>query len=301
MDIVLTLVSSPDARVLSTERVDTLRRVLAQRDTDSLTPQWLAPDTACDLVLSGGLDGDLGPVLSAWREKAPIDWALLPREGRRKGLLLADMESTIIGQEMIDEIADLTDLGPRIADITRRAMAGELEFAGSLKERVAAFTGLSLDVLAQVAHRMVLNPGARTLVGTMSRSGAHCALVSGGFEYFASQIKVACGFDEVRANRLEFEGEKLTGRVLAPILGPEAKRQALDELVAACNLSARDACAVGDGANDLDMLAAAGLGVAYHAKPKVRAAARFRLDFADLTGLLFFQGYHRDEFILAPA
>lgn len=221
----------------------------------------------------------------------------------RKRLLVADMESTIIQQELIDEIADYVGRRAEIEAITARAMRGELEFESALKKRVAMFAGLDASVLDEVyLTRVTLMPGAETLVRTMRANGAYCALVSGGFTVFTGRVAARLGFDEHRANVLEIENGKLTGRVREPILGRAAKRTALEEIAERLGLAPSETIAVGDGANDLDMLAAAGLGVAYHAKPMVQEAARRLATGAvvndgDLTELLRLQGYAESEFV----
>jgi len=219
------------------------------------------------------------------------------REGRRKRLLIADMDSTMIGQECIDELAAAVGKKDVIAAITERAMRGELEFEPALRERAAMLAGLGEEVIGEVLENQItLTPGARELVGTMRAHGAYCALVSGGFTAFTSQIAEWLGFHENRANTLGIADGRLTGKVDEPILGREAKRQRLEELLAEKALAAEAAIAVGDGANDLAMIERAGLGVAYHAKPAVAAAADARVDHGDLTALLYFQGYRAGEF-----
>jgi phosphoserine phosphatase len=228
------------------------------------------------------------------------DVIVQPEAGRRKLLLVADMDSTMIGQECVDELAEFVGLRERVAAITARAMRGEIAFEEALRERVALLAGLDVGVIATILReRITLTQGARTLVATMRANGAYAALVSGGFTRFAEPIAARIGFDEARANRLETQGGVLTGRVTPPIAGARAKREALEALRAARGLALEATLAVGDGANDLDMLAAAGLGVAFHAKPKVAAAASARVDRADLTALLFAQGYRRADFVEA--
>ena len=226
------------------------------------------------------------------------DVCVQPAEGRRKGLLVADMDSTIIGCECIDELADMVGLKTRVAVITERAMRGEIDFPGALRERVAMLEGLPLpDLQRCYDERVRLNPGARTLVRTMAAHGAVCFLVSGGFTFFTTRVAEAAGFSAHRANVLLDDGARLTGQVQAPILGREAKLAALQEEAALAGLDLSRTLAVGDGANDLMMIQAAGLGVAYRAKPVVSAQAGARVDHADLTALLYFQGYRAEDFI----
>lgn len=237
--------------------------------------------------------------LTAVRAELPeIDVNAVPAAGRRKRLLIADMDSTIIPVECIDEVADFAGVRPQVAAITERAMRGELDFEGSLRARVALMEGLPEDRLAEVyAERVQLNPGARVLVRTMTAQGAHTVLVSGGFTYFASRVAAAAGFAEHRANALLFAGGRLTGRVAEPILGRAAKLEALTEITTRLGIGFAEALAVGDGANDLAMVEAAGLGVAYRPKPALAAAADAVIRHADLTALLHLQGYAVDDFI----
>ena len=228
----------------------------------------------------------------------PVDFAVQPVENRRKRLLIADMDSTIINVECLDELADFAGVKDKVSEITERAMRGELAFEGALRERVGMLKGLSVDALqACYDDRVKLNPGARTLVRTMAAHGARCALVSGGFTFFTSRVAEAAGFHLNRANTLIEEDGRLTGTVGEPILGKEAKLAALREETAALGLTPADALAVGDGANDLAMIEVAGLGVAYRAKPIVAAQAHAKVDHADLTALLHFQGYKTAEFV----
>lgn len=228
----------------------------------------------------------------------PVDFAVQPVENRRKRLLIADMDSTIINVECLDELADFAGVKDKVSAITERAMRGELAFEGALRERVGMLKGLSVDALqACYDDRVKLNPGARTLVRTMAEHGARCALVSGGFTFFTSRVARAAGFHLNRANTLIEVDGLLTGTVGDPILGKEAKLAALREETAALGLTPADALAVGDGANDLAMIEVAGLGVAYRAKPIVAAQAHAKVDHADLTALLHFQGYTTAEFV----
>jgi phosphoserine phosphatase len=237
-----------------------------------------------------------GPELIAWLDaETPalgVDWAVTPVANRRKRLLISDMDSTIIGQECLDELADFAGLKAEVSAITERAMRGELDFAGALTQRVAMLKGLKLGALEQChRERVRLNAGARELVATMKAHGARCVLVSGGFRYFTSRVAQMAGFDADRANTLIDDGTALTGEVGMPILGREAKLAALREETAAFGGEADDALAMGDGANDLDMITAAGLGVAYKAKPIVAAQTQARIEHTDLRAALFFQGF----------
>lgn len=222
---------------------------------------------------------------------AGVDANVVPEAGRRKWLLVADMDSTIIGVECIDELADFAGVKPQVAAITEAAMRGELDFEAALEARAALLAGLPESVLQECYEgRVRLNPGARTLARTMAALGAETALVSGGFEFFTARVAAEAGFARHQANRLEVAGGRLTGRVARPILGRAAKRAALEALAAEAGLGLGETLAVGDGANDLDMIRAAGLGVAYRAKPAVAEAADARLDHSDLTALLALQG-----------
>ena len=234
------------------------------------------------------------------KEATLSDMAILPaaRFGRKR-LLISDMDSTIIGQECIDEIADAVGLKAKISEITERAMRGELDFEAALTERVAMLKGLPLGALARtLEERITLNPGARTLIATMKAHGARTLLVSGGFTYFTSRVAELAGFESHQGNTLIDDGAALTGEVGRPILGREAKRTALLEAAAALGASAEETPAMGDGANDLDMIRASGLGVAYRAKPVVAAEAAGSIRHTDLTAALFFQGYNASEFVL---
>jgi phosphoserine phosphatase len=260
-------------------------------------PVWLAPDEACELVFDAGenpasLAASARAVIGAGR----VDVVAQPALERRKRLLVADLESTIIENEMLDELALILGLGPQIAAITRRAMNGDIDFAAALEARVALLAGVEVGVLDQAAARIRLTSGAAALVATMRRAGAATALVTGGFTIFAEQVARTLGFDHVVANRLEIAAGRLTGKVVPPIVTGAGKRDALGALAVAEGIAPAEAIAVGDGANDLAMLEAAGLGIAFRAKPAVAAAARWRLDHADLTGLLYAQGYHQAEF-----
>jgi phosphoserine phosphatase len=236
----------------------------------------------------------------ALAEGLKLDINIVATAHRQKKLLIADMDSTIINVECLDELADMAGLKPQIAAITERAMRGELEFEAALRERVGMLKGLPLSALERTyAERVRLNPGAKSLLTTMRSHGAHTMLVSGGFGFFTSRVAEAAGFHVERGNTLLDDGAALTGEVSTPILGREAKLQALEEAAATLKLDLAETLAVGDGANDLAMIQRAGLGVAYHAKPVVAAAARASINHNDLTALLYLQGYTDNEIISA--
>ncbi len=262
-------------------------------------PVWLAPRQAVEVLLPGHVDkAGISRTVESAIGASTVDWALLPADGRRKKLLVADMDSTIIEQECLDEVADVAGIKPRIAAITERAMRGELDFAEALRERIRLLDGFPEDALSDImATRISLTPGARTLVATMQEHGAFTLLVSGGFTFFTSRVAEMAGFDAHQGNELMFEAGRLRG-VAEPILGREAKRTALAAEVARRGIEAADVMAVGDGANDLAMMEAAGLGVAFRAKAVVAAQADARIDHCDLSALLYLQGYRHEEFKL---
>jgi phosphoserine phosphatase len=296
----LTLICNPAAPLLSEERVGDVLLWLDAQECGAVSRRTLAPGVADDLTFSlaeerhAGLRAGLRDYLAG----APIDIVLQPAERRRKRLLIADMDSTIIRQECIDELADFAGKRAEISAITERAMRGELDFESALLERVAMLKGLPEAALQEVFDRRIsLNPGARTLVATMKKLGATTALVSGGFSFFTSRVAAAAGFDTHQANRLLIENGRLSGDVARPILGRSAKDAALVRLAGEGKIPLEQTLAAGDGANDLSMLGRAGLGVAFRAKPKVAAAADARIDHGDLTALLYLQGVPQTEFI----
>ena len=294
MTFVATLIANPSNPVLVP--------AIAERAAEAVNASglyWLADGIACDIVLRDGTDPQMAEtdILAVIGSK-PIDLVLQQAETRRKNLLIADMDSTMIGQECIGELAAEVGLKEKVADITARAMNGEIAFEPALRERVALLKGLPLSVVDEViAKRITLTPGGPELIATMKAKGFYTALVSGGFTVFTSRIAATLGFDENRANILLEENGLLTGFVAEPILGKQAKVDALNEIAEELGISTDDALAVGDGANDLGMLQLAGSGVALHAKPTVSAQARMRIDHGDLTALLYIQGYRKTDFI----
>jgi len=296
MSLVATLICNPANPALDSTVVDGARAVLAAPGP----AQWLFDEVAVDIPFEQGRD-DIRTIESRLREARgdlPVDIVVQPRAFRRKKLFLADMDSTMIGQECIDELADFAGLKAHVAGITERAMRGEIEFEPALRERVALLKGLPVGVVDEVlAKRITPTPGGRELVMTMRAHGAWTCLISGGFTLFTSAVATAIGFQENRANQLLTRDGQLIGEVREPILGRAAKLATLIELRESFDLDEIDTLVVGDGANDLGMIQAAGLGVAYHAKPAVAAAAAARIDHGDLTALLYAQGYRRDEFV----
>lgn len=287
---IASLLTNPARPVLERVTVESLRNAWGGGDAI-----WLDPGVAAEFPISD-VPANLWEVWEGLQGLG-IDLVVQKAEGRKKRLLIADMDSTMIQQECIDELADEAGVGAHVAGITARAMNGELDFEDALRERVDLLAGLPEAVIANVIRdRITLMPGGAVLLATMKANGAYAALVSGGFTAFTAQIAVILGFDENRANTLLVEGGKLTGKVADPILGKAAKVQALEEISARLGISPEQAIAVGDGANDLGMLGLAGAGVALHAKPSVQAQCNIRINHGDLTALLFLQGYAREEF-----
>ena len=295
MSLVVTLICNPAEPELDSTAIDAARSALPSPERGD----WLFEGVAADIRFSSTDDirtisGRLREALNGIR----ADVVVQPQLDRRKKLLLADMDSTMIGQECIDELADFAGLKTHVAAITERAMRGEIEFEPALRERVALLKDLPVTVVDEVLKsRITLTPGAVELVRTMRAHGAYTCLVSGGFTLFTKRVAELIGFHENRANELLTENGKLTGLVAEPILGREAKLATLMDLLESFDLDDLDTMVVGDGANDLAMIERAGVGVAYHAKPAVGAAAGARIDHGDLTALLYMQGYKRNEFV----
>ncbi|SEM91323.1 phosphoserine phosphatase [Pseudorhodobacter antarcticus] len=285
-----TLLTNPTTPVLDRTSVESLRNAWGGGDA-----HWLNPAIAAEFTIPA-MPANLW---DAWAGLQPmgIDLVVQPSANRRKRVLLADMDSTMIQQECIDELADEAGVGAHVASITARTMNGELEFDAALRERVALLRGLPASVIDKVlANRITLMPGGPALLATMKANGAHAALVSGGFTAFTQHIASVLGFDENRANTLHIENGHLTGTVADPILGRQAKVDALHDITAKLGITPADVIAVGDGANDLGMLGLAGAGVALHAKPSVAAQCNIRINHGDLTALLYLQGYRIEDF-----
>jgi phosphoserine phosphatase len=295
MSLVATLICNPANPALDTTIVEGARAVLPSPGS----AQWLFDEVAVDIPFDSQENVKaIEARLQQARGDLPIDIVVQPAAARRKKLFLADMDSTMIGQECIDELADFAGLKAHVAAITERAMRGEIAFEPALRERVALLKDMPVSVVDEVlARRITPTPGGRELVSTMRANGAWTCLISGGFTLFTTAVAASIGFQENRANALELRDGKLTGEVAEPILGRAAKLATLIELRESFDLDAIDTLVAGDGANDLGMIEAAGLGVAYHAKPAVAAAAAARIDYGDLTALLYAQGYRREEFV----
>lgn len=289
MSLLLSLLVDPAQGGLDQRLVDLARQAAGA----TATPDWLAPGIACDVAVPD--TADLAQIRKSLGQ-APVDANLIPAAARRKRLLIADMDSTIVTTETLDEMAAYAGLQEVIAAITKRSMNGEIDFPTALRERVAMLKGLAVGALRKTLDATELTPGAKVLVQTMKKYGAYTALVSGGFTYFTEEIGRRCAFDLHRSNVLGIMDEKLTGELIGPILDMNAKLASLKELTQANGIGLADAVTVGDGANDMAMLGAAGLGVAFHAKPVVNAEIRVQVRYGDLTALLYLQGYRRDEF-----
>ena len=295
MSLVATLICHPANPALDSTVVDGARAILPE----ARPAHWLFDEVAVDIPFAS--DEPIAAIVTRLRQARgdlPIDIVVQPRIDRRKKLFLADMDSTMIGQECVDELADFAGLKAHVAAITERAMRGEIAFEPALRERVALLKNLPVSVVDEVLkQRITATPGGRQLVMTMRAHGAYTCLISGGFTLFTNAVAAMIGFQENRANELKVADGKLTGEVAEPILGRAAKLATLVELRESFDLDNLDTLVVGDGANDLGMIEAAGLGVAYHAKPAVAAAAAARIEHGDLTALLYAQGYRREEFV----
>jgi phosphoserine phosphatase len=295
MSLVATLICNPANPALDSTIVDGARAVLPSPGA----VRWLFDEVAVDIPFDS--QEDIKAVEARLRQARgdlPIDIVVQPRAVRRKKLFLADMDSTMIGQECIDELADFAGLKAHVAKITERAMRGEIEFEPALRERVALLKDMPVGVVDEVLKKRITpTPGGRELVMTMRANGAYTCLISGGFTLFTAAVAAKIGFQENRANELVVRDGRLTGEVTEPVLGRARKLATLIELMESFDLDDIDTLVAGDGANDLGMIEAAGLGVAYHAKPAVAAAAAARIDYGDLTALLYAQGYRRDEFV----
>lgn len=301
MEGVATLIAAEGTRHLDGSTIGAARQALAEAGAEVGEPTWLSPGIACDIPFSGLEPRDADAALRTALPAAPFDIVAHSAPERRKRLLIADMDSTIVTSETLDELADFAGLKEKVAAITRRAMNGEIDFKGALRERVGMLKGLSTDALEATYRHIVLTPGAIALVRTMRANGAYTVMVSGGFTFFTGRIAARVGFDEHRGNTLEIDGTRLTGRVGEPILDRDSKLRTLFELSEKKAIPTALTMAVGDGANDLPMIQAAGMGVAFRAKPVTAAGAAARIDHAGLEALLYLQGYRRDEFAPAEA
>jgi phosphoserine phosphatase len=296
-DRVLTLIAAETGAPLEPGLVAELRRTLHGLGAEIGAPVWLKPGFVCDLDYADLHDDQADAAARRLLEGLPVDVVAQPKAERRKRLLVADMESTLIRNEMLDELADYVGARAQVADITARAMNGELDFEGAVEARVASLANLPASVLEDSSARIELMPGAHALVATMRAHGAATVLVSGGFRYFTRKVALMLGIDAEFGNDLVIEAGRLTGLVTKPILGRRAKYDTLIRETAAAGLPLAASLAVGDGANDLDMILAAGLGIAFHAKPAVAARAKWRIEHGDLTALLYAQGYRAEEIV----
>jgi phosphoserine phosphatase len=299
LDHVLTLIAPEGGAPLAAGVIVELRETLYRLGAEVGQPDWLEPERVCDLDYADLNDDQADAAARRLLGALPVDVVAQPKPERRKRLLVADMESTLIRNEMLDELAEYVGLREQIAEITARAMNGELDFEGAVEARVALLRGLPATMLHEAAAKMALMPGARALVATMRAHGAATVLVSGGFRFFTRKVAQLLGIDAEFGNELEIEAGRLTGRVVKPILGRQAKFETLIRQAAEAGLPLAATLAVGDGANDLDMIQAAGLGIAFHAKPVVASRAKWRIEHGDLTALLFAQGYRAAEIVTA--
>lgn len=294
---VLTLVGDPTTRLLNARTLEMARQAISRAGGEPGAADWLAPGLAVDLLFDRLKPAKAQAAVAEALRGSPVDVAAQAVEGRRKQLFLADMDSTIVQSETLDELAAKAGVGEEISAITLRSMRGEVPFEESLRQRVAMLEGLSVELMGDVVRELRLMPGARSVVRTLRAHGCYTALVSGGFTFATEPVAELCGFHEQRANVLLHSDGRLTGQVQEPILGRNGKLEALRALTKQQELSLADACAIGDGANDLAMVREAGLGIAFRGKPLVRAEAPYAIDHGDLTTLLYFQGYREVEIV----
>ncbi len=297
MTHILTLIAPPGSYRVNEALTDDLRRHAEQAGLTLGPPSWLAPDEACDMSVEAGEAAGLRLLVERPLSVAEVDFAVLPAENRKKRFLIADMDATIVVGETLDELAVHAGVGRAVAEVTARAMEGKIDFKDALRERVATLKGLDVAIIDKAIADLDFTHGAKTLVATMAEEGAKTMLVSGGFSQFTTHVAREVGFAAEQANQLEISDGKLTGRVVEPILDRQAKLAALQSLAKTNGLAPEDGLAVGDGANDLAMIEAAGMGAAYRGKPILRDAADIRIDYGDLTALLYFQGYKREMFV----
>jgi len=297
MSTVLTLIADPAAPALDGNMVDAARAALLAAGAEAGPPDWLAPGVACDVPCAGADAAAAAAAVRGALAGAPVDVLAQAAAIRRKRVLVADMESTIIRNELLDDLGILMGVGDRVSEITAKAMNGEIDFVSAIKQRTALLEGLPAERLAAVRQRIVFAAGARELLRTMRAHDGYAVLVSGGFRIFTRYVRERLGFDEDIGNEPEIRNGCLSGRVLEPILDRDAKLRALTRIARERGVSPEETLAVGDGANDLPMIQAAGTGIAYHAKPALAEAAAYRIDHGDLTALLYLQGYRAEEIV----
>jgi len=298
MQNIVTLIVNTSKQILDERIINKAFMAIEKKGGAVSNLSWLAKDEACDIFFDDIKPQEAYDIIRQKLDGIEVDIVVQENNMRKKKMLISDMDSTIIQQECIDEIADKLNLKNKVAAITERAMNGELDFSQSLRERVGLLGGLDANKLDDVyKNNIEIMPGAETLVRTMKKHGAYCLLVSGGFTFFTDKIAGRLGFDENRANILEINDGKLTGKVVEPILDKDSKLEALEEVASKLSIRKSDAIAVGDGANDLPMLKNAGVGVAYYAKESVQEQVACRINYSDLTALLYIQGYKKEEFV----
>lgn len=296
MSFIITIITNKDHNPLNENLVNRVFKILEKKLAKINNFSWLSVENACDIEVSDIEYDNARQILRQYSDELKFDFAITQKDNRRKKLLICDMDSTIIEQECIDEIAEILGIKDKVAAITEAAMNGKIEFASALKERVALLKDIKEDTLEQVySEKITLMPGAAALVATMNKYGAKTILVSGGFTLFTNKIAHRIGFNENHANILEIKNGKLTGRVIEPILDKSSKLEILQNLIEKYGLAKEDTIAVGDGANDLPMLKYAGIGVAFRAKEIVRQETQFHINYTDLTSLLYIQGFKLGE------